>query len=290
MNTAGRAPGFRFFVATTSLCAIVSVLAADLVRGEGANADTSAWSRSDHSGLRLLSGNEASRGAIVSAGVEIALSPGWKTYWRYPGDSGVPPRFDFSASDNVASVKVMYPAPKRFTDGGGTSLGYADNVILPVQVTVKDPSKPVTLRAHVEYAICEKLCVPVDAKAALGLAPASASTHARLKTAIARVPQSTMLGRSEAFAIVSAKQVSGAKARVVVDVRAPNGKVDLFAEGPTGEWSLPLPQPIDGAPDGLQRFSFELDGLPSGVAAKGATLTLTATAEGSAIEAPFTLD
>ena len=57
----------------------------------------------------------------LRAGIEIKLQPGWHTYWRYPGDSGVPPRFDFSGSDNVASVKVLYPAPHLFTDETGNT-------------------------------------------------------------------------------------------------------------------------------------------------------------------------
>ena len=60
--------------------------------------------------------------------------------------------------------------------------------------------------------------------------------------------------------------------------------VDLFAEGPTPEWALPLPMPVAGGPAGAQRFAFDLDGVPAGVNAEGATLTLTAVAPLSAIE------
>ena len=62
----------------------------------------------------------------MRGGIEIKLQPGWKTYWRYPGDSGVPPRFDFSGSDNLGRAKVLYPAPHLFTDETGNSLGYKD--------------------------------------------------------------------------------------------------------------------------------------------------------------------
>ena len=70
---------------------------------------------------------------ILRAGVEIRLAPGWKTYWRYPGDSGVPPQFDFANSDNVKSVSVPWPAPQRFSDSDGNTIGYKDNVVFPLQ-------------------------------------------------------------------------------------------------------------------------------------------------------------
>ena len=98
------------------------------------------------------------------------MQPGWKTYWRYPGDSGVPPRFDFSGSENLAAAKVLYPAPHLFTDESGNSLGYKDSVTFPLQVTPKQKGKPVTLRLKLDYAICEKLCVPAQGSAELALA------------------------------------------------------------------------------------------------------------------------
>ena len=64
----------------------------------------------------------------------------------------------------------------------------------------------------------------------------------------------------------------------------------LFAEGPTAQWALPLPEPVAGAPAGLQRFAFELDGLPPGEKADGATLRLTAVSGDKAIEVAFRLD
>ncbi len=68
----------------------------------------------------------------LRAGIEIKLQPGWKTYWRYPGDSGVPPQFDFAGSENLASAEVLYPAPHSFKDEAGTSIGYKETVVFPV--------------------------------------------------------------------------------------------------------------------------------------------------------------
>jgi hypothetical protein len=78
---------------------------------------------------------------------------------------------------------------------------------------------------------------------------------------------------------------------ITVDVAFPAGApVDLFAEGPTQDWALPVPSPIAGAPAGQQRFTFELDGFPPNTKPDGATLTLTAVAGEQAIEVRYRLD
>ena len=106
---------------------------------------------------------------MFRAGVEIKLKPGWKTYWRYPGDSGVPPVLTFSQSENVKAVTVLYPAPTRFADGGGgNSIGYKGGVILPLRVVPRDAARPVVLRLKLDYAACEKLCVPADGAVGTG--------------------------------------------------------------------------------------------------------------------------
>src|SRR3569832_1701457 len=79
--------------------------------------DASPWPRDGHSAIRLLAGSRS--GAVLLGGIAFQLPHGWKTYWRSPGDSGVPPRCDFSKSDNVEAVTVMWPAPLKFDDGAG---------------------------------------------------------------------------------------------------------------------------------------------------------------------------
>ena len=229
---------------------------------------------------------------VLRAGVEFRMQPGWKTYWRYPGDSGVPPHFDFTKSDNVAQVSVQWPAPQRFADGaGGNSIGYAGGVILPLRIVPRDPAKPVTLRMSLDYAICEKLCIPADAKAELVPARARTSFDGPLGAAEARVPKRAPVGSPGPLAVQSMHRDPQKPSRVLVDVAAASGTaVDLFAEGPTPDWALPLPERVQGAPAGIQRFAFELDGLPTGAKADGAVLTLTAATAAAAIEATARLD
>src|SRR6266478_3618609 len=89
--------------------------------------DASPWQRDGHSAVRLLAGSRS--GPVLRGGVAFTLQRGWKPYWRTPGDSGVPPRFDFSKSENIEAVTVLWPAPKKFDDGaGGHSLGYKHQI------------------------------------------------------------------------------------------------------------------------------------------------------------------
>jgi DsbC/DsbD-like thiol-disulfide interchange protein len=268
-----------------SASARVAAAAAVILIGScyGLAAGGSPWNAGTYSTMRLVAGQTV-QGAL-RAGVEIRLNPGWKTYWRYPGDSGVPPRFDFSGSINVREATVLWPAPVRFTDATGASIGYTDRVIFPVHVKPADPHSPVVLRLKLDYAVCEKICVPVDAKAELAISSAPTEHDAAIAASEARVPKRAPLGGQGALAITTVRQRAGDKPHVIVDVTAPAGQhVDLFAEGPTAEWSLPLPARIAHGPDGLSRFAFELDGLPPGAVASGAALTLTAVTGANAIE------
>ena len=235
--------------------------------------DASAWQRDTHSAIRLLAGSRS--GAVLLGGIAIQLQPGWKTYWRTPGDSGVPPRFDFSKSDNVEAVTVLWPAPMKFDDGaGGFSLGYKKLVVLPLRIAVKNTDKPVTLRADISYAVCDKLCVPVDARAELAFASVASTEDGNLSDALNAVPKPATVGDPNPLTIRDVK-LDG-KANVLVDVSAPDGKdVSLFVEGPTPDWALPVPKLIEGGPAGVKRFVFELDGLPTGASADGAALKLT---------------
>jgi DsbC/DsbD-like thiol-disulfide interchange protein len=255
-------------------------------------ADASAWDGQSHAAMRLIAGAAPMQTEALRAGVEIRLDPGWKTYWRYPGDSGVPPRFAFVRSDNVAAVALSWPAPQGFSDGAGTSIGYAGHVIFPLRITPKDRTKPVVVRLDLDFAICEKLCVPAEGKVDLELDGGASAHEATLTASEARVPKPSHVGDDGPLAVRSITRKADAKPpQVLVDVAAPGGTpVELFAEGPTAEWALPIPAPVAGAPAGLRRFSFDLDGLPPGASADGAMLTLTAVSPGAAIELTVRLD
>lgn len=235
--------------------------------------DASPWVKDDHSAVRLIAGSRS--GNVLLGGIGFQLERGWKTYWRTPGDSGVPPRFDFEASDNVESVSVLWPAPMKFSDGaGGHSFGYQKQVVLPLRIVAKNADKPVTLRAKIDYAVCEKLCLPVEAKAELSFTSVASAEDNAISAALETVPKPAKIGDAHPLTIREIRREG--KLGVVVDVVASDGKnADLFAEGPTPDWALPVPKLATREPSGLQRFTFDLDGLPSGASTDNAPLKLT---------------
>jgi DsbC/DsbD-like thiol-disulfide interchange protein len=186
----------------------------------------------------------------------------------------VPPRFDFSKSDNVEAVTVLWPAPMKFDDGaGGTALGYKQQVVLPLRIVAKNADKPVTLRTHISYAVCEKLCIPVEAHAELAFASVASTEDGTLSDALNAVPKPANVGDANPLTIRDVKREGK---NVLVDVTAPEAReVNLFAEGPTPDWALPVPKLVEQGPPGVKRFAFELDGLPPGASPEGAALKLT---------------
>jgi DsbC/DsbD-like thiol-disulfide interchange protein len=274
---------------TLSTFVLICVAAPQMARAQ----DASAWDQDAHAAARLIAGSEVKSGnaAWLRAGVEIKLDPGWKTYWRDPGDSGAPPTLDFSGSQNVKAVTVLWPAPKRFPDGaGGNSIGYLGHIILPLRVVPADAAKEPVVRLKLGYAICGDLCVPAEANLELALSGNGAEEMALEKEEL-RVPRRVALGEGKDLVIRSVRREGdGEHQQVVVEVGAPpDAAVDLFVEGPAPDWALPLPEQSGPAQD-TRRFTFDLDGLPPGAHAEGATLTFTAVSHDDAIEVPVHLD
>src|SRR5215471_10926277 len=271
----------------------IGICALSLIAAGNASAadDASRWEGDARSAVRLIAGS-ATTGNALRAGVEIRLKSGWHTYWRYPGDAGVPPRFDFTGSQNVKAVDVLWPAPQPIPEHDLVTIGYTSDVILPLAVVPENSARPVKLRLKLDYAVCETLCVPAEGKAELVLTGGSSWQDAALAAAETRVPRKAPLGESAPLAIKSVRREDGAGGRrVIVDVAAPAGaRITLFAEGPTPDWALPVPKAIDGAPVGLQRFAFALDGAPPGVTYEGIPISLTAVAGNLAIEVVTRLD
>src|SRR5437660_10185884 len=197
--------------AALGVAALYVACATSEVRAE----DASAWQRDAHCAVRLLAGSRS--GTVLLGGAAIQLQPGWKTDWRTPGDSGVPPRFDFSKSENVEAVTVLWPAPKKFDDGaGGTSFGYKHQVVLPLRIVAKSADKPVTLRAEINYAVCEKLCIPVEASAELGFSSVASTADANLSAALDTVPKPANVGDPNPLTISDVRRAGAKKGIVVV--------------------------------------------------------------------------
>lgn len=125
-------------------------------------------------GVELLPGWRTERGTHMAA-LRIRLEPGWKTYWRSPGDAGIPPQFDWSASRNVSGAATFWPVPEVFDLNGMTSIGYAESVVLPLEISLPHPEATARLTGTVSFGICREICVPQEATVDAVL-PASGGT------------------------------------------------------------------------------------------------------------------
>lgn len=241
----------------------------------------SASNQGFHSRARLISGGQ--QGDVWLAGIEITLDQGFKTYWRNPGDSGLPPRFDWSGSENVAGTEVRFPAPYRHMDAAGVAYVYGKKVVLPVLIKAKDARKPVKLVLSAEYGVCKDICIPAHANLTLDLIQDGPDRDA-IEAALAKVPRPQALGAQADLSVVSVEPVIQDKPAFSVTVRAPEGaKPSLFAEGPEN-WYLST-----SLPDDANRFTVIVEEKPKD-ASGPVSLRLTLVAGGKAIETEISLD
>lgn len=143
-----------------------------------------ATTQDDVLSAQLRPGWQMENGSHMAA-VELVLAPGWKTYWRSPGDAGIPPSFDWSASENVESVRIHWPAPLVFELNGMQTIGYHDHLVLPVEIAPKDPARPVRLAVSVELGVCDEICLPANLTLSSDLA-APGAPDAAIRSALAK--------------------------------------------------------------------------------------------------------
>ncbi|MFO1152448.1 MAG: protein-disulfide reductase DsbD family protein [Rhodospirillales bacterium] len=204
-----------------------------------ASASASAWVETEHGRVRLIAAVDGvGEGMSVPLGLEFAMAPGWKIYWRSPGDAGFPPRIDWSGSTNLADVRVLWPAPQRFTVLGFETIGYEDHVVLPLDARLTTPGTSLGLVASVDYLTCKDICVPYTVSLALrvGAGAARPGPFAAIIGAFAeRVPRAAAVGFGPGHVGVDEVTLSDeTPPRLLVRVRAAEPFVapDLFVEGP----------------------------------------------------------
>jgi DsbC/DsbD-like thiol-disulfide interchange protein len=153
-------------------------------------ATVSDWVEVEGGRVRLVTAGAADAGGALQGALEIDLKPGWKTYWRDPGDAGVPPQIEVSQSLNVTSAELRFPVPERFDDGYSKWAGYRHPVTFPVTFTLKSPGEPATIEADVFLGICETICIPVQGKFTLDPAsdPDNADDQAIVAAAVEALP------------------------------------------------------------------------------------------------------
>lgn len=141
--------------------------------GEQAGAVATAWHGKKPALSRLiLESAEYEAGGVIRAGVHIKLDEGWWTYWRAPGESGMPPMFDWSGSQNLdADPDTIWPVPQRAVEYGEKVNVYRKEVVFPIEFRAEDPTKPVKLHLKITYGTCREMCVPAWAEHELTIRP-----------------------------------------------------------------------------------------------------------------------
>ncbi len=271
-----------------------AVIVASAAMAQGAVGLASPWVELNSARVRLLAGPSAAKpGTSYLAGVEIALAEGWKTYWRTPGDAGVPPAFDWSGSSNVSAIAVRYPAPSRLPEPGAETLGYKGTVILPVEVVPKDATKPVALELAASFGVCREICIPAEAKLSLTLPPSAlkGDPAPALLAALRRVPMPADARRGGGVQLerVTAS-LEGEHPHLLIEARFPPGSrgADVFVEAPDGLY-VPQPRRVADGAEGLLRFEVDLSRGDNARALKGKTLTLTLVSDAGSTETTWTV-
>ncbi len=138
--------------------------------------------------IELLAGWQTAKGTHM-AGLRLRLKPGWKTYWRAPGDAGIPPQFDWAGSQNLAAARLLWPRPEVVTTDGIRSVVYHNDVVIPIELTATDPDKPIEINATVELGVCKDICVPVNTRFDIVLPADRTAPDARILAALKARPE-----------------------------------------------------------------------------------------------------
>jgi DsbC/DsbD-like thiol-disulfide interchange protein len=254
-------------------------------------ASASPWIDSTNSKVRLVSGTLDLDGApTILAGIQLRMNPGWKTYWKNPGDSGVPPSFDWAGSKNLKHAEVLYPAPHRFADAGGTAIGYDNEVVFPVKLTPERAGEPIELKLAFAYGLCKDLCIPNDVSLGLTLgADVGKGDALLLETFLARVPKSARDGDPPFVGHIEAK-LDADKPQLVIDAVFPSGATgtDLFIDG--GDAFVPVPAPLGPVTDGKQRFAVTFVSAAEAATLKGKSLALILVSDQGSSETVWKMD
>ncbi len=229
---------FRTMNRTHFFCGVAVALSV-LGGSTDVRAGTTDWQSVMGGAVRLVSADVLEDGSYLG-GIEFILEQGWHTYWRYPGEAGIPPELDFSASENLGSIEVLYPAPERYDDGYSTSIVYHHGVVLPLRIKPARPDQPVRLNAKMFFGICSDICVPGEADLALDLSPSEAADRSVLALIQRDLDAVPVPERDDAPRITQIEVVNGEDGKVMqfsAKLADPGAdKTELFAEGPEGSY------------------------------------------------------
>ncbi len=252
-------------------------------------AAVSDWVDGTKSKVRLIAAGVGQDG-VLNGVIEIALPPGWKTYWRNPGTAGIAPEIDFSASANLGTPQVAFPVPHKLDDGYSVTNVYEGSVMLPFRAMVPDLHNPVDVTLKMQFGVCEEVCIPDEVVAAVTVLPGESDPEAVRAIVAARekIPGPPEPGR---FAVNSVARNGGTDGRPVfrIDATMPAGaEPEAFVEGPA-DWSPYAPVLVDREGNHV-RYDLKFSRLGSKMPISGAEISVTLAVGDKAIEQTITLD
>lgn len=255
--------------------ALIAAFSTCTLAATGATAQTvSEWRGIETAEVRLIQGETDGHPDKIKVGLEFIMAPGWKVYWRSPGDAGFPPIADFTGSDNLAGFDIEWPVPKRFEYYGLQTFGYEQRLVLPILIDRKQAERDTRLNLSLSYAACADICVPVEAELTLELAagPQAINRHGRaIAHSLSRVPPRT---GTPVNGIAASQTNDGV--RITARADQPFSKPEMILEGPDSV-SFGQPTCISTTPGSQQitcSFPFQGRGRPAPDATTNYTLTI----------------
>ncbi|MDD7911293.1 protein-disulfide reductase DsbD family protein [Pseudovibrio exalbescens] len=233
------------------------------------------WFEVEGGAVRLIRASTPEDDGTYKAGLEFQLEPGWHTYWRYPGEAGIPTEANFNGSTNLANAELLFPAPKRYSDGFSTSLIYDGNVILPLKLQRQSDARTTVLNMTVTFGVCQHICIPEQQELSLVLprhTTEDAEADAIIEAAFAKLP-----AQANGNAPVTEIAVVPTDSTPVITFSAPvstteSTAYDLFVEGPEGSYNS-VPKRLESS-DHIARWQLPLTGFPKDLQELDLRLTL----------------
>lgn len=218
---------------------------------------SSSWFETEGARLRLIS-LPSPDGKKLDAGLQIELEKGWKTYWRSPGASGLPPQLDFSGSRNIAGTAIDYPVPGTFGKNENLTAGYLNSVTLPISVEPLFAGRPITIKTSGIIGICREICVPVQFQLSLDADVTGGSTR-DVASALFQSRSNLVKKATPNFSVKQA-YVEGSQLLVEAAIPAGTTETTVMVEGPS-DWYL-TPAKADRINDTTALYRVNLADIP----------------------------
>jgi suppressor for copper-sensitivity B len=110
--------------------------------------------------ISLVPGRYEQGSKLAYFGMKVSMEKGWHTYWKSPGEGGLPPEMKVTRAENATGMTMLWPAPSIIRSLGEDIVGYETEVLFPLAVPVATPGQPVDISLNVTVYACSNICVP----------------------------------------------------------------------------------------------------------------------------------